>query len=93
MSDAWIQWVVAPCVLALIGAAAEIGRRLMKRLDAITHQVKNDHDTNLRQDVDEIRDGQKVLIEAVASLATDLRTHLKHSESEEAELWRAIGRR
>lgn len=50
-------------VVALIGAGATLGAVFIplwkahgRRLDAIGEQVRNNHDTNLRDDLDFIRD-------------------------------------
>jgi predicted metal-dependent hydrolase len=74
VSDAVVQYVVSPLVLAIL---AGIGWIIRSYLKAIRHQVENDHGTNLRADVDRIilavekhDKNDKALSEAVRSLTT-----------------------
>lgn len=50
-SEAFVQYVVGPFVVAIL---AGIGWLIRTYLKAIRHQVENDHGTNLRADVDRI---------------------------------------
>jgi hypothetical protein len=68
---------VTEIVVALIGLAGValpvMWRAHGKRLDAITDQVKNNHGTNLRDDLDFIRD---VALDVRADMAWVRRDHI-----------------
>lgn len=96
--EAWLQFLIGPALLLVLGwwLDRRNDRRLRpvaQKVDESHQQVKNTHDTNLRDDLDKVIAGQEVLNTAVAGLVSRLDEHLEHSVSEEAELWRAIGRR
>ena len=52
-----IQFIVSPL---LVAALAGIGWITRNYLRAIRHQVENDHTTNLRNDIDDIKDALRL---------------------------------
>ena len=56
ISDPFIQYVLGPTILVML---AGIGWMVRYFLIEILHQVKNDHSSNLRDDMDELRAAQK----------------------------------
>lgn len=70
------QYVIGPLLLAAVGA---IGWLTRSYLHAIRHQVENDHETNLRSDVDRIikavdkhDENDSTLANAIASLTASV---------------------
>jgi len=68
---------VVVAIIGMVSTLAAVALPLMwrahgRRLDAITHQVQNDHPTNLREDIDFIRD---VVLDVRADIAWLRRDH------------------
>lgn len=67
-------------LVALIGLAGTIGAVMLplmwkahgRRLDAITEQVQNSHNTNLRDDIDRVIAGLDRVDERVATVGMDV---------------------
>lgn len=90
MSDAMVQFVWGPSLLLALAGLGWFFRRL---LNLILHQVQNDHDTNLRNDVDKIiiavekhDANDKTVVETLTKFGATLETLVKQGERHEKRL-------
>ena len=88
MSDAVVIAFLAqtiPAVVAAIAAikAARIAHANKKTTDAVRSQVVNSHESNLRDDIDSLKD-------SVLNLHDRMTAHIAREDGENRRLWYAI---
>ena len=77
-----------PAVVAAIAAikAAKIAHDNKSTTEAVRNQVENTHTSNLRDDVDELKD-------SILRLHDRLSTHIAKEDGENRRLWYSINKR
>lgn len=60
----------------ILGAQSQSLATITTEVEKVKQQVKNDHDSNLREDIDEVRDDAKSLHRKVDDLHTKIDAHL-----------------
>lgn len=77
-----------PAVVAAIAAikAAKVAHQNKSTTDAVRNQVENSHKSNLRDDIDELKD-------SVLHLHDRLTTHISREDGETRRMWTAINKR
>jgi len=82
-------------LVALVGVAIELLRRSHKRLGAVTDQVQNTHETNLRDDVDSVLAALERIEATQGQHGHDiggLRQEIRQERAERADLERRVDR-
>ena len=80
--DTFLDDGVVKILLALIGAAVTLMSFLLQRQNDVRHQVQNSHKTNLRADVDEVKDSSA----SAASDAADLKREVADVKADVTEV-------
>ena len=77
-----------PAVVAAIAAikAARIAHANKKTTDAVRSQVVNSHESNLRDDIDDLKN-------SILHLHDRLTTHIAREDGENNRLWNALNKR
>ena len=77
-----------PAVVAAIAAikAAKIAHDNKSTTEAVRNQVENSHASNLRDDIDELKD-------SILRLHDRLSTHIAKEDGENRRIWYAINKR
>ena len=77
-----------PAVVAAIAAikAAKVARQNNSTTEAVRNQVVNSHKSNLRDDIDELKD-------SMLHLHDRMSTHIAKEDSENRRIWYAINKR
>ena len=77
-----------PAVVAAIAAikAAKIAHDNKSTTEAVRNQVENSHKSNLRDDIDELKD-------SILHLHDRLTTHISREDGETRRIWYAINKR
>ena len=77
-----------PAVVAAIAAikAAQVAHQNKSTTEAVRNQVVNSHKSNLRDDIDELKD-------SVLRLHDRLSTHIAKEDGENRRMWYAINKR
>ena len=77
-----------PAVVAAIAAikAAQVAHQNKSSTDAVRNQVENSHTSNLRDDIDELKD-------SILHLHDRLSTHISKEDGETRRMWYAINKR
>ena len=77
-----------PAVVAAIAAikAAKIAHENKSTTEAVRNQVENTHTSNLRDDIDELKD-------SILRLHDRLSTHIAKEDGENRRLWYSINKR
>ena len=91
MNDAVVIAFLAqtiPAVVAAIAAikAAKVAHENKSYTDAVRNQVVNSHKSNLRDDIDELKD-------SILHLHDRLTTHISREDGETRRIWYAINKR
>ena len=91
MNDAVVIAFLAqtiPAVVAAIAAikAAKVAHENKSSTDAVRNQVENSHKSNLRDDIDELKN-------SILNLHDRLTAHITKEDSENRRLWYAINKR
>ena len=91
MTDAVVVAFLAqtiPAVVAAIAAikAAKVAHENKSTTEAVRNQVVNSHSSNLRDDIDELKD-------SVLHLHDRLTTHISREDGENRRIWCAINKR
>ena len=91
MSDAVVIAFLAqtiPAVVAAIAAikAAKVAAQNKSTTEAVRNQVVNSHKSNLRDDIDELKD-------SILRLHDRLTTHIAREDGETRRIWYAINKR
>ena len=91
MNDAVIIAFLAqtiPSVVAAIAAikAAKVARENKSTTEVVRNQVVNTHKSNLRDDIDELKD-------SILRLHDRLTTHITREDGETRRIWYAINKR
>ena len=91
MNDAVVIAFLAqtiPAVVAAIAAikAAKVAGQNKSTTEAVRSQVENSHASNLRDDIDELKD-------SVLHLHDRLTTHISREDGETRRIWYAINKR
>ena len=91
MNDAVVIAFLAqtiPAVVAAIAAikAAKVAHENKSTTEAVRNQVVNSHSSNLRDDIDELKD-------SVLHLHDRLTTHISREDGENRRIWYAINKR
>ena len=91
MNDAVVIAFLAqtlPAVVAAIAAirAAKIAHDNKSTTEAVRNQVENTHTSNLRDDIDELKD-------SILHLHDRLSTHIAKEDGENRRIWYAINKR
>ena len=91
MNDAVVVAFLAqtiPAVVAAIAAikAAKVARENKSTTEAVRNQVVNSHKSNLRDDIDDLKD-------SVLHLHDRLTTHISKEDGETRRIWYAINKR
>ncbi|MEV4642780.1 DUF2746 domain-containing protein [Actinoplanes sp. NPDC049548] len=80
-------------IVALVGIALELLRRNHKRLGTVRDQVQNNHDTNLRDDVDQVLTGLDDVKNMLHQHGRDIggiREELRHERAERLDVERRL---
>ena len=77
-----------PAVVAAIAAikAAKVAHQNKSTTEAVRNQVVNSHKSNLRDDIDELKD-------SMLHLHDRMSTHIAKEDSENRRIWYAINKR
>ena len=77
-----------PAVVAAIAAikAAKISHENKRDTEAVRNQVVNSHKSNLRDDIDELKD-------SILHLHDRMSTHIAKEDAENRRIWYAINKR
>ena len=77
-----------PAVVAAIAAikAAKVAHQNKSTTEAVRNQVENSHKSNLRDDIDELKD-------SILHLHDRLTTHISREDGETRRIWYAINKR
>ena len=91
MSDAVVIAFLAqtiPAVVAAIAAikAAKVAHENKSTTEAVRNQVVNSHKSNLRDDIDDLKD-------SILNLHDRLTAHITKEEGENRRIWYAINKR
>lgn len=91
MNDAVIIAFLAqtiPAVVAAIAAikAAKVAHQNKTTAEAVRNQVENSHKSNLRDDIDELKD-------SILHLHDRLTAHISREDGETRRIWYAINKR
>ena len=91
MTDAVVIAFLAqtiPAVVAAIAAikAAKVAHQNKSTTEAVRNQVENSHKSNLRDDIDDLKD-------SVLHLHDRLTTHISREDGETRRMWTAINKR
>ena len=91
MTDAVVIAFLAqtiPAVVAAIAAikAAKVAHQNKSTTEAVRNQVENSHKSNLRDDIDELKD-------SILHLHDRLTTHISREDGETRRIWYAINKR
>ena len=91
MNDAVVVAFLAqtiPAVVAAIAAikAAKVAHQNKSTTEAVRDQVENSHKSNLRDDIDELKD-------SILHLHDRLTTHISREDGETRRIWYAINKR
>ena len=91
MTDAVVIAFLAqtiPAVVAAIAAikAAKVAHQNQSTTEAVRNQVENSHKSNLRDDIDELKD-------SILHLHDRLTTHISREDGESRRIWNAINKR
>ena len=91
MADAVVIAFLAqtlPAVVAAIAAikAAKVAHQNKSSTEAVRNQVVNSHKSNLRDDIDELKD-------SILHLHDRMSTHISKEDSENRRIWYAINKR
>ena len=91
MTDAVVTAFLAqtiPAVVAAIAAikAAKVAHQNKSTTEAVRNQVENSHKSNLRDDIDELKD-------SILHLHDRLTTHISREDGETRRIWYAINKR
>ena len=91
MNDAVVSAFLAqtsPAVVAAIAAikAAKVAHENKSSTDAVRNQVENSHASNLRDDIDELKD-------SLLHLHDRLTAHITKGDGETRRIWYAINKR
>ena len=91
MNDAVVIAFLAqtiPAVVAAIAAikAAKVAHQNKSTTEAVRNQVENSHKSNLRDDIDELKD-------SILHLHDRLTTHISREDGETRRIWYAINKR
>ena len=91
MTDAVVIAFLAqtiPAVVAAIAAikAAKVAHQNKSTTEAVRNQVENSHKSNLRDDIDELKD-------SILHLHDRLTTHISREDGETRRMWTAINKR
>ena len=91
MNDAVVIAFLAqtiPAVVAAIAAikAAKVAHENKSTTEAVRNQVVNSHSSNLRDDIDELKD-------SILHLHDRLTTHIAREDGETRRIWYAINKR
>lgn len=91
MNDAVIVAFLAqtiPSVVAAIAAikAAKVAHQNKSTTEAVRNQVENSHKSNLRDDIDDLKD-------SILHLHDRMSTHIAKEDGENRRIWYAINKR
>ena len=91
MTDAVVVAFLAqtiPSVVAAIAAikAAKVAHQNKSTTEAVRNQVENSHKSNLRDDIDELKD-------SILHLHDRLITHIAKEDGENRRIWHSINKR
>ena len=77
-----------PAVVAAIAAikAAKVAHQNKSSTEAVRHQVENSHKSNLRGDIDDLKD-------SILRLHDRMSTHIAKEDGENRRMWYAINKR